>query len=62
MQEQARPPAKPARHSLEAKPIADGQGEAARGISGRRRSILLRGLNNAVPVLLRLAFGEEFIF
>ena len=45
-QEQARPPAK--------------QGEAAWGISTRRCSILLRGLNNAVPVSLRLAFGEEF--
>jgi len=32
------------------------------GISAQRRSVLLRGLNNAVPVLLRLAFGEEFIF
>ncbi len=32
------------------------------GILARRRSILLRGLNNAVPVLFRLAFGEEFIF
>ena len=29
------------------------------GISARRRSVLLRGLNNAVPVLLWLAFGEE---
>jgi len=28
---QARPPAKPARHSLEAKPMADGQGEAGLG-------------------------------
>jgi hypothetical protein len=32
------------------------------GISARRRSILLRGLNNVVPVFLRLAFGEKFIF
>jgi hypothetical protein len=31
----ARPPAKPARHSPEAKPMADGQGEAARGTSGQ---------------------------
>jgi hypothetical protein len=29
---QARPPAKPARHSPEAQPMADGQGEAAWGI------------------------------
>jgi hypothetical protein len=29
------------------------------GISARRRSVLLRGLNNAVPVPLWLAFGEE---
>jgi len=32
---QARPPAKPARHSPEAQPMADGQGEAARGTSGQ---------------------------
>jgi len=32
---QACPPAKPARHSPEAKPMADGQGEAARGTSGQ---------------------------
>jgi len=32
LQIQARPPAKPARHSPEAKPMADGQGEAAWGI------------------------------
>jgi len=32
---QARPPAKPARHSPEAKPMADGQGEAAWGTSGQ---------------------------
>jgi hypothetical protein len=31
----ARPPVKPARHSPEAKPMADGQGEAAWGISGQ---------------------------
>jgi hypothetical protein len=31
----ARPPAKPARHSPEAKPMADGQGEAAWGTSGQ---------------------------
>ena len=31
----ARPPAKPARHSPEAKPMADGKGEAARGTSGQ---------------------------
>jgi len=30
---QARPPAKPARHSPEAQPMADGQGEAAWGMS-----------------------------
>ncbi|MEE8552355.1 MAG: hypothetical protein V3S72_03560, partial [Desulfobacterales bacterium] len=29
------------------------------GISARRRSVLLRELNNAVPVPLWLAFGEE---
>ncbi len=29
------------------------------GISARRRSVLLRGLNNAVLVPLWLAFGEE---
>jgi hypothetical protein len=29
------------------------------GTSARRRSILLRGLNNTVPVSLWLAFGEE---
>ena len=29
------------------------------GISARRRSVLLRGLNNAVHVPLWLAFGEE---
>ncbi len=29
------------------------------GISVRRLSVLLRGLNNAVPVPLWLAFGEE---
>jgi len=32
---QARPPAKPARHSPEAQPMADGQGEAAWGTSGQ---------------------------
>jgi len=32
---QARPPAKPARHSPEAKPMADGQGEAAWSTSGQ---------------------------
>jgi len=32
---QARPPAKPARHSPETQPMADGQGEAARGTSGQ---------------------------
>ena len=31
----APPPVKPARHSPEAKPMADGQGEAARGASGQ---------------------------
>jgi hypothetical protein len=29
------------------------------GISAQRRSVLLQGLNNAVPVPLWLAFGEE---
>jgi hypothetical protein len=29
------------------------------GISARRRSVLLRGLNNAVPVPPWFAFGEE---
>ncbi len=32
---QARPPAKPFRHSPEAQPMADGQGETARGTSGQ---------------------------
>jgi hypothetical protein len=32
---QARPPAKTARHSPEAQPMADGQGEAVRGTSGQ---------------------------
>jgi len=32
---QARPPAKPARHSHEAQPMADGQGEAAWVTSGQ---------------------------
>jgi hypothetical protein len=32
---QARPPAKPTRHSPEAQPMADGEGEAARGTSGQ---------------------------
>jgi len=32
---QARPPAKPTRQSPEAKPMADGQGEAAWGTSGQ---------------------------
>jgi len=32
---QTRPPAKRARHSPEAKPMADGQGEAAWGTSGQ---------------------------
>ena len=32
---QARPPAKPARYSPKAKPMADGQGEAAWGTSGQ---------------------------
>jgi hypothetical protein len=32
------------------------------GISVRRRSVLLRGLNNEVPVPLWFAFGEEFNF
>jgi len=31
---QARPPAKPARHSPEAQPMADGQGETAWGVEG----------------------------
>jgi len=31
----AHPPAKPARHSPEAKPMADGKGEAAWGTSGQ---------------------------
>jgi hypothetical protein len=34
LQIQARPPAKPARHSPEAQPMADGQGEAAWGAKG----------------------------
>ena len=34
----ARPPAKPARHSPEAKPMADGKGEAAWGTSGQAYS------------------------
>jgi len=34
LQIQARPPAKPARNSPEAKPMADGQGEAAWGAKG----------------------------
>ena len=34
LQIQARPPAKPARHSPEAQPMADGQGEAAWGAEG----------------------------
>jgi len=29
------------------------------GISARRRSVLLRGVNNVVPVPVWLAFGEE---
>ncbi len=34
LQIQARPPAKPARHSPEVQPMADGQGEAAWGAEG----------------------------
>lgn len=34
---QARPPAKPARHSPEAQPMADGQGEAAGARVGRSK-------------------------
>jgi hypothetical protein len=34
LQIQARPPSKPARHSPEAQPMADGQGEAAWGAEG----------------------------
>ncbi len=34
LQIQARPPAKPARHSPEAQPMADGQGDAAWGAEG----------------------------
>jgi len=43
---QARPPAKPARHSLEAKPMADGQGEAAWGTSGQVAPLILYGWQN----------------
>jgi hypothetical protein len=37
----ARPPAKPARHSPEAKPMADGQGEA--GLGHKRAGIVTKG-------------------
>jgi hypothetical protein len=42
---QARPPAKPTRHSPEAKPMAYGQGEAAWGTSGQ---VSLHGEANPV--------------
>jgi hypothetical protein len=38
---QARPPAKPARLSPEAQPMADGQGEAAWGTSGQVAPLIL---------------------
>jgi len=57
---QARPPAKPARHSPEAQPMADGQGEAACGTSGQVTQIakILNLRNNTQPgqAGLRLSF------
>jgi len=45
---QVRPPAKPARHSPEAKPMADGQGEAAWGTSGQVTIGMMEQWNNGL--------------
>ncbi len=50
LQLQARPPAKPARHSPEAQPMADGQGEAAWGAEGEAVVIYCEPL--ATPEIL----------
>jgi len=47
---QARPPAKPAQHSPEAQPMADGQGEAAWSTSRQVAPLILYNWQNSLTL------------